>query len=129
MKEFVFNESATVYANSIEEAKEYLMNTLEINNDVERLKEEARKEDMFSALKYVRIFTEQQVNDIYEVDYDKVKAWISLDELELEDAYYCNDVRPILGLAMLPLSKARKYKSYQDKMNDIEVPSISWWQI
>lgn len=129
MKKFVFNKSATVYANSIKEAKEYLMNTLEINNAVERLREEARKDGMFKSLEYAFIFTEQQINNIYEADYDKFKAWINIDELELEDAYYCNDVRPLLGLASLPLSKAMKYKSYQDKMKDIKVPSISWWQI
>ncbi|MFJ3388853.1 hypothetical protein [Lysinibacillus sp. NPDC086135] len=129
MKEFVFNETATVYANSIEEAKKYLMDNLEINNDVEHLREEARKEDLFGALKYAFIFTEKQVNSIYEADYDKFKTWIDLEELELEDAYYCTDIRPSLGLALLPSSKAKKYDCYQEKVKSIKIPSISWWQI
>ena len=132
IKSFVFKNTATVYAYSIEEAKQYLFDNLKIDNNVKELRRIAEEESQFNSLKYLRTFTEDDVNSIVEVDYDSLYAYIELDEILLEDAPRVYDVRPLIkpkGLISLPVSVARKYDSYKEKMRKIEIPSISYWTI
>lgn len=127
IKRFLFKNVGTVYAYSIEEAKQFLTDKFKIDNNVEELKRIAEEESWLSSGKYFDTYTEDDINSIVEMDYDKVKIYIDLDELLLEDAPYVNDIRPRIkpkGLALLPISKAKKYDSYKEKMSKIEIPSL-----
>lgn len=129
-RSFNFKNIATVRADNIEEAKEFLMRTLKINNDVERLRKEAEEKEKFGSFKYWDTYTEEDVNSITETDYEKVFAYILEEEILEEDIHYIYDTKPKAvpkPLVSLPLSRLMKYESYKKLMNTIEVPSISYW--